>query len=639
MNSLECYSRKYELEYLATIFTQDGPDIIAIHGIAGIGKSTLLREFVKNRSAKVILFNCQLIEPTPSSFKKAFVEMLGMEDQPLPIIADKIEPQAVILLDQFESFRLLETWFRRDFMTIMQSKIKLIFASRVPPDHQWIINPPINCRYSSLKLSSFSFKDSVNFLQLAGHSKVTAIGINQFANGHPLALRLASAAILEQPGRQLSDIPLDNVIQTLADYFLEDIQDPQMRAAVEATVTVRRVSKSVLAAMLDLEDNSTIYNRLSGVDFIEHRPDGLSLHDVLKHALSARLKAKSPQKFSEYRNRASRILRQEMKTADSSNLWRYTADIIYLVDNSVIRDAFFPANDHREYSVEPAMESDLEAIMVIVQKHEPEDTLEIYRHWWRHAQETFHCVKNYANKVVGFYCLINPALITDIVINKDPITAAWWKYNQENKIQGIEPQALFIRRWLSLNEGESPNGIQAACWLDIKRIYLGMRPNLRRVYLTVERLTPYAMVAKSLGFTVLDFEISFNRRPFSTAMLDFGEDSVDGWIAKTLVNEINEMAERMPPLSWFDKPARQLVFANEHVDLTPLEYGTLTLLISNQGVAISRKELLEKVWEIHYEGASNVVDTVILALRKKLRDKAVLIQSVRGIGYRFVRSE
>lgn len=639
MNSLECYSRKSELEYLTKIFSQNGPDIIAIHGIAGIGKSTLLREFVKNRSAKLIFFNCQLIEPTPESFKKVFVEMLGMKNQSLQIIADKIEQQTVILLDQFESFRLLETWFRRDFMTIMKGKIKLIFATRVPPDYQWAINPPVNCRFNSLKLSSFSFKDSVDFLQLAGHSKVAAIGINQFANGHPLALQLASTAILEQPGRRLSDIPLDNVIQTLAYYFVEDIQDPQMRQALEATATVRRVSESVLAAMLDLEDNSTIYNRLSQVNFIEHRLDGLSLHDVLKHALAATLKAKSPQKFSEYRNRASRILRQEMKTADRSNLWRYTADIIYLVDNGVIRDAFFPPNDHREYSVEPAMEGDLETIMLIVQKHEPEDTQEIYRHWWLHAQETFHCVKDSTNKVVGFYCLINPALISGNVINKDPITAAWWKHNQENKLQGIKPQALFIRRWLSLNEGESASGIQAACWLDIKRAYLGMRPNLRRVYLTVECLAPYAMVAKSLGFTVIDIEISFNRRSFSTAMLDFGEDSVDGWIAKTLVNEINEVAEKMPPLNWFDKPARQLMFKNERVDLTPLEYETLTLLITNQGVAISRKELLEKVWNIHYEGASNVIDTVILTLRKKLRDKAILIQSVRGIGYRFIGAE
>ena len=90
------------------------------------------------------------------------------------------------------------------------------------------------------------------------------------------------------------------------------------------------------------------------------------------------------------------------------------------------------------------------------------------------------------------------------------------------------------------------------------------------------------------------------------------------------------MARSVQPLIWLS--------ALLNCALT-LEYGTLTLLITNQGVAISRKELLEKVWDIHYEGASNVIDTVILTLRKKLRDKAILIQSVRGIGYRFIGAE
>jgi DNA-binding response OmpR family regulator len=63
------------------------------------------------------------------------------------------------------------------------------------------------------------------------------------------------------------------------------------------------------------------------------------------------------------------------------------------------------------------------------------------------------------------------------------------------------------------------------------------------------------------------------------------------------------------------------------------------MLIIHQGAAVSRKELLEKVWEIYYNNASNVVDTMILALRKKLADKAILIQSVRGIGYRFISSD
>ncbi len=45
--------------------------------------------------------------------------------------------------------------------------------------------------------------------------------------------------------------------------------------------------------------------------------------------------------------------------------------------------------------------------------------------------------------------------------------------------------------------------------------------------------------------------------------------------------------------------------------------------------------MLKSVWGIDYEGASNVVDTIILSLRKKMQGKARMIQSVRGTGYRY----
>ncbi|MEH6452877.1 MAG: AAA family ATPase, partial [Psychromonas sp.] len=504
MNPSTCYARNYELDKLAGIFEPDGPDIIALYGITGIGKSTLLREFIKCSKKNIFMFNCQLIEPTAQSFNKAFAQLLNLEDSTLESMARQIKHQQIIVLDQFESFKLLETWFRREFMVAMHNKIRLVFSGRVAPDYQWLLNPPSYCRYYSLNLSSLSFHDSIEYLQQCGHCKISAIAINQFASGHPVALHLASAAILEHPGRELFDIPLENVIQTLADYFVEDIQDPQLRRALEATSTVRRVSESVLAAMLDLDDRGSLYNKLGQLSFVEHRPDGLSLHDVLKHALATTLKARSPNKFSEYRNKASRILRQEMKTADSSNLWRYTADIIYLVDNRVIRDAFFPPNDHREYSVEPAQLEDREAIMAIINKHDPQASQALYQHWFSNAPDTFHSVKDKTNTIVGFYCLINPALVSDNLIKHDPLTAAWWLDHQKNNNPEKSQQALFIRRWLSIEEGESPSAIQAACWLDIKRSYLTMRPNLRRVYLTVEHLSPYAMAAQSLGFTVLD---------------------------------------------------------------------------------------------------------------------------------------
>ncbi len=636
------FGREKELAFLNQVRLQDGPDVIGIYGLAGIGKSRLLEQFLKQlteENEQSVFFDCQLIEPTVSAFLLALSQQLSVKATSIEQLSEALEDittPVLLILDQFESFRLLDNWLRCDFMPKLHSKIRLVFAGRVKPDNQWLLHSPKNCIFKSLRLETLSTVEAKAYLNEVGLGEDIAPAINQFAQGHPLALRLASVAILEQPARQINVASFDNTIQTLADYFVNDIKEPELRQAIEATATVRRVSETVLAGMLDVADASEIYQQLTEIEFIECRSDGLSLHDVLKNAIVFSLKAKSPRRHSEYRNRAWRVLKNEMQTASSNTYWRYMADIIYLIDNPVIRDAFFPASDHCEYSVERAQADDFDAIMSIVEHHEPQSAHVTYRHWWQQLPETFHKVKNSEDKIVGFYCLINPEQLNADVLGIDPIIDDWWQDLQKRTVNGKRPYALFVRRWLSIEDGEALSAVQATCWLDIKRSYMAMRPNLHCVYMTVEDVMPFASVAKDLGFVMLPNQIIFNQRSFTTALLDFGEGSVDEWMSKTLMREIEIAGEKASLPHWFDKHAHQLVFEQNRTDLTPLEYGVLSVLIANEGIAISRTELLEKVWDIHYDGASNVVDTVVVSLRKKMFDKASFVQTVRGVGYRYL---
>lgn len=58
-------------------------------------------------------------------------------------------------------------------------------------------------------------------------------------------------------------------------------------------------------------------------------------------------------------------------------------------------------------------------------------------------------------------------------------------------------------------------------------------------------------------------------------------------------------------------------------------------MYENEGKAVSRADLLEKVWGYDYEGGSNVVDVVVRALRNKLGERASMIETVRGVGYKY----
>jgi DNA-binding response OmpR family regulator len=165
-----------------------------------------------------------------------------------------------------------------------------------------------------------------------------------------------------------------------------------------------------------------------------------------------------------------------------------------------------------------------------------------------------------------------------------------------------------------------------------------MGQNLRQVYIAIDDAKLNIFPCSELGFRSLPFDIKIGNHRYHSSVLDMGSASVDGWISTRLTHEKAEVSDASASPLWFDKDARQIRMNGVRTDLTPLEYGTLNFLISHEGIAVTRKELLKEVWGINYEGASNVVDTIILSLRKKLTSKSTLIKSVRGIGYRYIDS-
>ncbi|MBI4890424.1 MAG: response regulator transcription factor [Acidobacteria bacterium] len=75
--------------------------------------------------------------------------------------------------------------------------------------------------------------------------------------------------------------------------------------------------------------------------------------------------------------------------------------------------------------------------------------------------------------------------------------------------------------------------------------------------------------------------------------------------------------------------------AGKPIDLAPKEFSILEYLMRNQGKALSRTMIVEHVWDMEYDGLTNIVDVYIRHLRSKVDDPypVKLIHTVRGIGY------
>lgn len=80
----------------------------------------------------------------------------------------------------------------------------------------------------------------------------------------------------------------------------------------------------------------------------------------------------------------------------------------------------------------------------------------------------------------------------------------------------------------------------------------------------------------------------------------------------------------------------EVFLGNEKIDLTLKEFELLVYLIINKGKALSRDQLLTKLWGFSYDGDSRVVDVHVFKLREKIDPKAVFLKTVRGIGYKLI---
>lgn len=84
-----------------------------------------------------------------------------------------------------------------------------------------------------------------------------------------------------------------------------------------------------------------------------------------------------------------------------------------------------------------------------------------------------------------------------------------------------------------------------------------------------------------------------------------------------------------------DKAAHQVTVDGKPVDLSFKEFELLTYFVENQGIALSRENILNHVWNYDYFGDARTIDTHVKKLRKKMGEKGDCIRTIWGMGYKF----
>ncbi len=574
----------------------DRPLVAFVHGIAGVGKSTLLRAAAvdaRARGAVVVTLDGRTLEPTERGFLAALGDTLEGHDG-----------RVVLVIDAHERLRLLDAWLRQELVPGLPGNVRVIIAGRDGPA-AW--RRDLGELLRVVRLDNLTDETAVELLERNGVARPTAARVAPLTHGHPLSLQLAVGALAERPALAAEDAVMGAMVEELAGLYVDGLE-PVTRRALDAASVVRRTTLSLLQAMLPDEDPADLFARLRALPFVELGPQGLLVHDAVRAATSALLRASDPARHRAHRSAAWTRLRAELRTAGGSDLWRYTADMLYLVENPIVRSAFFPSGPD-DLVIEPARPGDGEAIA-------PQGSDPLLEAWWRQAPETFRVVRDADGAVRGYSSLCLPQDVPHTLLRDDPVAQAVLEHVRREPVP--PGQRILIHRW---SHGVDRHAI-ATLWLDTKRAYLELRPRLRRLYVPASEPDAALAVLAPLGFVRLDVGVE------SFLLNDFGPGSIDAWLGDVVGRELQ--AETV-----LDAENRQLVLDGHAVDLSRLELDVLRHLQRREGVAVTREELLREVWGHEWTGgSSNVVEVVVSGLRRKLGDRAVALQTVRGVGYR-----
>ena len=358
------------------------------------------------------------------------------------------------------------------------------------------------------------------------------------------------------------------VLEALVQMLHAEVADPLLRQALHKVAVVRRVTITLLRALSPQADPHALLDALAALPMCTLAANGLQTHDAARSALAAHFKAIDSAGHRGARLAAWQALRTESLLASRPDLWRYTADLLYLVEAPSLREVFFPSGSE-VVAVEPAELANEETVMAIATRHAGPQETALLRRWWHALPESFRVTRDANNDVSGYLCAARWTELPKALISGDPLCNAWLRQLNDDPVDPGD-QVLVLRSKLCADGGEVLSPTDAALTMDLNRAYVELRPKLRRLYCAVLDEASLAAFFRKAGFRTLpECTVTIDGRERHSLLLDFGPGSVDGWLSQLAAVSV---AEGREPAVRLDATARGLLVDGQRIGLTALEF-------------------------------------------------------------------
>jgi hypothetical protein len=614
--------RSHELGFLRQMATPRGPVVAYVHGPAGIGKTALLSALAADfdeDGIRNVRIQAGAVEPRAAAIVMALGKALGEDVSSVSGLASVLsrgKEITVVIIDDVDTWRLASSWLRAELLPALPANMRFILAGAAPPPAAW--STEYGTHFLDIRLATLPRALSDSVVAAAGLPPRIAERIWSLTGGHPLGLQMAIHA-----ARAGS---LDTVRDAgeLANTILHAIGDSELRRAVEACAIIRRANRALVSAILEtsVPVPLSLLEAIEALPFATRDAEGIYITEPVRQAIVEWMSGVDAERYQAWRKIAADWIAARLRAAGRTRRWRYLADLLHLLEEPSLRNAFFPT-DAAAPPIEPARQADFEHILEITELRNGTDERRRVEAWAQRLPHRFSVARGPGGEVLAFYLFARQDDPFAGLGSLDPLFAGWQRHLAANPVSG---EVLFIRQ-ISASSSDAHRAARAACVLDLKRNYIE-RWGMARIYCYASEEDGH--VLQRLGFRLMEQPRS--DQP-STLVLEVPGGDIVEWVC-ALVDAGSGAEPRGHDLA-FARDRREIVIDNQVVELTPLEAQVLAHLMDRTPAVVGREDLIERVWRRSVVG-SNVVDTVIRTLRRKLGSMRDCVQTVPKAGYRYV---
>ncbi|MEV0276663.1 hypothetical protein AB0I22_09825 [Streptomyces sp. NPDC050610] len=399
--------RVAELRLLRELLLSDrrGCFVVWLHGMGGVGKTTLLRRFADEaeahgRTARSV--DMRGTDPTPEAF------LAALEAQGPP------QEAHVLLIDSAESLGPLEQWLRDEFLPRMPAHVLLVVGGRRPPSAEWRTDAQWWHALRSMELDGMDDAEAAQLLRNRDVAESAVPELVRAAHGLPLALALFAdarerATRSEEPyqGGELSDSP--DLVRELLRLLLREVPSPDRSDALHVLALARVTTEELVRHALEIPaaEARTLCAWLSCQSFVHSTADGLVPHELVREALLADLRWRGLETYERLFRRLHAHLAERLAERGGGR-WAFGAGLAYLGrTNRIAREAADWQGADR-LQLRTARPADLDAVLSAVEREHGTAAGRLARQWWDQQPAAFTVAENGRHQIVG--ALVAPCL-------------------------------------------------------------------------------------------------------------------------------------------------------------------------------------------------------------------------------------